>query len=337
MLTAADIRAVGPGVWNGWKAQLLRTLYTATEAIFRGGRASDLTVDYVESVQETLAANARQRLVSAQPDNQTLRRWTQSMEDAYFIAFSNKVQLEHFALVRRAAAQGGAAASTELLYDGHAAEVVIAAADRRGLFADLCGVMAGLGANIVGARVYTASSGDALDIFYVQDVAGQPFGHDDSRTLVRLTTYLEQAGRGEPVALEVRRTDFTRSAPFAVAPQVMLDNDASDLASVVEVSGRDRPGLLQALAQTLADAGLSVQSAHIENYGERAVDTFYVLDELGAKLEDEARIEALKDALTLALMAAEPDVQKARDRVGVRRRRTPDVAPAEPSGASSLA
>src|SRR5262249_15599915 len=37
VLTTADIRAVGPGVWNGWKAQLLRTLYYETEPVLTGG------------------------------------------------------------------------------------------------------------------------------------------------------------------------------------------------------------------------------------------------------------------------------------------------------------
>ena len=318
VLTAADIRAVGPGVWNGWKGQLLRGLYMATEAVFRGGRVSDLTIENVEHVQAALAAGARRRLIGAQPDNAALARWAASMEDAYFIAFSSKAQLGHFALATRAAEHGGAAASSELLYDGHAAEVVIAAQDRRGLFADLCGAMARLGANIVGARVYTSSSGGALDIFYVQDTTGQPYGRDDGRAMDRLIAALEFAAQGFEAAFEGRRLDYARTAAFTVPPSVAVDNDASDLATVVEVSGRDRPGLLQSLAQTLADSGLSVQSAHVENYGERAVDAFYVLDEHGAKLERPDRMAELKTALTAALLEAEPEVQAARDRLTAR-------------------
>jgi [protein-PII] uridylyltransferase len=315
VLTAADIRAVGPGVWNGWKGQLLRGLYMATEAVFRGGRASDLSIEHVERVQEVLARGARRRLVGARPQDPALSRWADSMEDAYFIAFSSKTQLAHFLLAERAAGPAGAAASSELLYDGHAAEVVIAAQDRRGLFADLCGAMARLGANIVGARVYTSSSGGALDIFYVQDTAGQPYGRDDERAMDKLLAALELAAQGCETAVQGRRLNYARTAAFAVPPSVALDNDASDLATVVEVSGRDRPGLLQSLARTLADAGLSVQSAHVENYGERAVDAFYVLDEDGAKLDRPDRIAALKTALTAALLEAEPEVQRARDRI----------------------
>jgi [protein-PII] uridylyltransferase len=240
------------------------------------------------------------------------------MEDAYFVAFSSRAQAAHYALGLRAKAQGGAAASADLMYDGHATEITLSAQDRRGLFADLCGAMAAFGANIAGARVYTSSSGEALDIFYVQDRHGEPFGREDSSGLERLTQALEAAARGDLLNLERRRVDYTRTAAFAVAPSVALDNDASDAATVVEVSGRDRPGLLQSLARTLADAGLSVQSAHVENYGERAVDAFYVIDDQGDKLADPDRIACLKTSLTAVLLEAEPEVRRARARANQR-------------------
>ncbi len=319
ILTAADIRAVGPGVWNGWKGQLLRALYTATEAVFRGGRASEFTVEHVETVREDLAEKARRRLVAVNPSEQdALDVWASTMEDAYFVAFSSRMQASHFELVRRAAGNGGSAAGAELLYDGQAAEIVVAAQDRRGLFADLCGAMARMGVNIAGARVYTSGAGEALDVFYVQDQTGEAYGRDDLGQLDRLARALEAAAVGQGPANETLKLDLGRSAAFAVAPAVTIDNDASNDATVVEVSGRDRPGLLQVLAQTLADAGLSVQSAHVENYGERAVDAFYVVNEDGEKLEDEAATGALKQALTAILLAAEPEVEKTRTRLRAR-------------------
>ena len=204
------------------------------------------------------------------------------------------------------------------MYDGHATEITLSAQDRRGLFADLCGVMAAFGANIAGARVYTSSSGEALDIFYVQDRHGDPFGRDDAAGLERMIQALEAAARGDLLNLERQRFDYTRTAAFAVAPNVALDNEASDSATVVEVSGRDRPGLLQSLSRTLADAGLSVQSAHVENYGERAVDAFYVIDDQGYKLDDPDRISSLKAALTAVLLEVEPEVRRARARASQR-------------------
>ena len=104
------------------------------------------------------------------------------------------------------------------------------------------------GANVVGARVFTSKSGQALDIFYLQDAAGQPYGADNARSLTRLVDSLEAAARGEPMLQEPRRpSDFGRAAAFSIEPAVMLDNDASETSTVLEASGRDRPGLLEAL------------------------------------------------------------------------------------------
>lgn len=317
VLTAADIRAVGPGVWNGWKGQLLRQLYTSTEAVFRGGRPSDLAFEAVDDVQQALAETARARLANAAPDRQAASQWAQAMEDAYFVTFSPKAQVEHLALVQRAATEGAAAAS-RLMADWNAVEVAVAAQDRRGLFADLAAAMAATGANVVGARVFTSASGGALDIFHVQDGSGQPFGETDPRSLERLLAGLEAAGRGELQKSELRRFYSGRASAFSVSPAVAVDNEASDMATVVEVSGRDRPGLLQAVSRTLADAGLSVQSAHIESFGERAVDAFYVTDAEGRKLTEPYAIAALKQNLKTVLLAAEPEVEKARARISAR-------------------
>jgi [protein-PII] uridylyltransferase len=298
ILTVADIRAVGPDVWNGWKGQLLRELFGAAEAIFRGGRGGDPAASFARHL-EGAAAEARAGLIAADPDAGV---WAGTMENAYFTGFEGAEHRQHAALARRAATEGGAAAEARIMADRNAVEVTICAADRQGLFADLSSVIAALGANVVGARAYTSNTGQALDVFFVQDTSGGAYGHDNARALERLVAVLEAVARGEPPGIEARRpADTSRTAAFAITPTVAVDNDASGEASVVEVSGRDRPGLLGALAGVLAEAGLSIQSAHIDLYGERAVDAFYVCDARGGKLIDARRIAALKQVLTEVL------------------------------------
>ncbi len=308
ILTVADIRAVGPGVWNGWKGQLLRELYAASEAVFRGGRGADAA----EHARRAVADEARERLISwAGADHDDLADWSRKMEDVYFTAFGPEEQSRHFQLIRRAASQGGAAAIAEIRRDAPVAEVTVAAADRRGLFADLAGVIASMGANVVGARVFTSSAGQALDMFLVQDAAGGPFGCDHPQAIQRMVQALEAVGRGDAQKIEsVRRGDPGRTAAFSVTAAASVDNEASEAATVVEVTGRDRPGLLEALARTLAEAGLSIQSAHVDCYGERAVDAFYVSPVDGGKLEDPRRIANLREALVSVLEAGDADPQQ---------------------------
>ncbi|MFI4936734.1 MAG: [protein-PII] uridylyltransferase, partial [Caulobacterales bacterium] len=313
VLTVADIRAVGPGVWNGWKGQLMRELYGATETVFRGGRMSD-AAGVARRRLEAIAYDCRTAMVAADP---TARAWATAMEDAYFAAFSPAEQAAHLHLWREAEVEGGAAAEAKIRSERNAAEVIVAARDREGLFADLALAISSLGGNVVGARIFTSARGEALDVFYVQDIAGNPFGHESQRSLARLVEALQAAGRGQPTAIEPRKiSDLGRTAAFTIAPSVVIDNDASAAATVIEASGRDRPGLLAALARTLAEAELSIQSAHIDNYGERAVDAFYVVTRQG-KLTEPRRAAAVRARLLEALEDAEaasasPRLQRAR-------------------------
>ena len=109
-----------------------------------------------------------------------------------------------------------------------------------------------------------------------------------------------------------------RAAAFAVTPAILIDNDASPDATIIEVSGRDRPGLLGELARALSDSDLSIASAHIDNYGERAVDAFYVHDGAEAKIIDPKHVRAVRKALTDVLEKEEvstgqrPRLQRAR-------------------------
>jgi [protein-PII] uridylyltransferase len=303
VLTVADIRAVGPGVWNGWKGQLLRELYAATETVFRGGRTSDAT-GVARRRQEALAYDARRALVEADPEAMA---WASAMEDAYFAAFSAEEHREHAALARRAREGSGAAASGRIRADRNTTEVVVAARDRQGLFADLALAISACRGNVVGARIFTSSQGEALDVFSVQDGAGAPFGTESPRAMERLVGALERAALGEAVESDPRRDTLVgRVSPFTLSPAVAIDNEASQSATVIEASGRDRPGLLEALARAISDQKLSIQSAHIDGYGERAVDAFYVVGADGQKLADPDKVAAVRAKVAEALEADDP-------------------------------
>ena len=301
VLTVADIRSVGPGVWNGWKGQLLRELYSSTERLFRGGRGGELKPDHPDYA----VALERKALSEGDP---LAASFAAEMEDAYFSAFSLEEQFEHAKLVRRARLEGGATAQVRIRPDLNATEVVVAVGDRHGLFADLAMAFAALGADVVGAKVYTSKASQALDVFYVQDAGGGPFGHDAPARLSRLTEGLETAARGEMKRREPERTlDLGRTGAFSIAPAVAIDNETSEECTVIEASGRDRAGLLGDLAGALARHGLSIQSAHIDNYGERAVDAFYVQDK-GGKLATR-KAQALRTTLLEVLGEAETRAQ----------------------------
>ena len=93
-----------------------------------------------------------------------------------------------------------------------------------------------------------------------------------------------------------------------VPPRVVIDNHASHTHTVLEVNGRDRPGLLHDVTAAMNEQGLQIASAHVTTYGVRAVDVFYVKDVFGLKVENDRKLAQLREALLAAL--ANPDERK---------------------------
>ena len=88
-----------------------------------------------------------------------------------------------------------------------------------------------------------------------------------------------------------------RSRAFTIEPEVLIDNGWSGEATVIEVSGLDRPGLLYELTAALSNLSLNIGSAHIATFGERVVDVFYVTDLTGGKIVDAGRQRRVREAL----------------------------------------
>ena len=189
--------------------------------------------------------------------------------------------------------------------------MTIYAADHPGLFYRIAGGIHVAGGNIIDARIHTTRDGMALDNFLVQDQNGKPFA--DERQLERLQKAVEDAlaNRNKlSVKLDARPMAHSRAGAFKITPVAMVDNDASNRFTVIEVNAQDRPALLNELAYALFESKVTVHSAHIATYGERAVDTFYITDLLGAKITNTTRLNNLKKKLTAAAQS-EKSMKKA--------------------------
>ena len=167
------------------------------------------------------------------------------------------------------------------------------------------------------------TNGMALDTFWIQDTAGGTF--DAPHRLARLSVLIEQALSGRlRLSSEIRRVSKIllgrRMQAIHVPPRVVIDNHASNTYTVLEVNGRDRPGLLHDVTQAISNQGLQIASAHVTTYGVRAVDVFYIKDVFGLKIENERKLRQLKKALLQALInpdetttpAAVPPVRKSK-------------------------
>jgi len=297
VLTVADIRAVGPKTWNGWKAQLLRDLFRRAEEEI-AGVATERREARVKAAQEALRAEL------ADWSDADFARHLERGHAGYWLGFDPATLARQARLVATAEAAGRSAAVDARVDRWRSAtEITVYTPDRPGLVARLAGAFALGGASIVAAHIFTLANGMALDAFFIQDAEGGPI--DRSDRIERIDRLIGELLADErPVPPEL---DFPASAVanrlelFRVAPRVLVDNRASAEHTLVEVNGRDRRGLLYRLTRAISAQGLQIATAKISTFGARAVDVFYVKDKFGLKIEDEARIRAIRDALMAAL------------------------------------
>ena len=296
VLTVADIRAVGPGVWNGWKGQLLRELYYEAEAAMTGGDAAPARAARVAAAKSALAERIGDMPASAR--NRALSRHY----DGYWLAFDAESHERHARMMASAdSASELLRMSAESNTFRAVTEIVVYTPDHPGLFSQLAGAVSLCGGSIVDAKAFTTSDGFALDVFSIQDEQGAPFS--DAGRIERLRESIERTLKGQvrPRTLLSGRRSTRRQSAFQVAARVGFDNEASTTATVVEVEGRDRPGLLYDVTQAIFESGLSISSAMVATYGERAVDVFYVRDGFGHKVRHPGRLSAVEAKLKRAL------------------------------------
>lgn len=301
ILTVCDIKAVGPGVWNGWKGQLLRTLYYETEPLLTGG--------FTQVAQSERVNRAKQQLshVLMEEKREGEKAWSQRQVktyqklhySAYWMRVDPDAMARHARFINNAESEKQTFATTVHTKSfEEITEITVYAPDHPRLLAYVTGACAVAGANIVDAQIFTTTNGKALDSIFINREFNDDA--DELRRGARIGDLIQDVLNGSlhlPGVLATKSKKTRRQKAFSLDPEVSIDNTISNLFSVIEVSGLDRLGLLYDLTTALADLNLDIASAHIATFGERALDGFYVTDLMGEKITGPAKHKAIKDRL----------------------------------------
>ncbi|MFL5230017.1 MAG: [protein-PII] uridylyltransferase, partial [Microvirga sp.] len=293
VLTIADIKAVGPGVWTGWKGELLRTLYYETEVVLTGGHSELARMDRVRRAQDELRA--------ALPDwsDDAFATYAQRHYPAYWLKVEPGRRVKHARFVSAAQAAGRTVATmVETDAFRGVTELTVMSPDHPRLLAIITGACAAGGGNIVDAQIFTTADGMALDTIFLSRAF--ELDTDELRRAERVATAIERALKGEVKIADLvagRRPSREGQRTFHVLPEVVIDNALSSRQTVLEVSGLDRPGLLYDLTTVVGKLNLNIASAHIATFGEKAVDVFYVTDLTGTKITHPGRQAAIRRAM----------------------------------------
>ena len=294
VLTVCDIRGVGPGTWNNWKAALLRALYRQTRTALEEG---------MEALnREERGSEARKNLRAALEgwSEKAIRRELGRHYPPYWQGLHVTAHVDFAELLRDIDTDEIRIRLTPD-EDRDATRACFAMADHPGIFSRMCGALSLVGANVVDARTFTTKDGFATAAFWIQDAEGHPYDED---RLPRLRKMIERTLQGEVVpseALADRDKMKKREKAFRVPTSITFDNEGSEIYTIIEVDTRDRPGLLYDLTRTLATQNVYISSAVIATYGEQVVDTFYVKDMFGLKFHAESKRKALEKKLREAI------------------------------------
>ena len=298
LLTFADVKAVGPEVWNPWKASLLGELYVKTLHLLEEAEKGELHREDIRAELRRIQARVRRELVKDHEETE-VEKFLEAMPERYFVSTPEEDIPEHFELMDRFRGKK-AELSVEHFPERDCTSVVICCQDRPGLFASITGVFSALNLDILNARIFTANDGRILDVFRISH-HGRTEVVTAEQKWVKFRAVLDGVLDGK-IDIASLVGSFKPSLLFQKrAPKVLttvnIDNEASDNFTIVEVFTEDRIGVLFTITYTLHRLGLSIHVAKISTNVDQAADIFYVTDEAGGKITDPERVSMIRNFL----------------------------------------
>ncbi|MGD0898381.1 MAG: [protein-PII] uridylyltransferase [Thermoguttaceae bacterium] len=306
VLTAADLGAVGPDVWDGWKSEVITDLYHRTMQQLAGDSPAT-TVDFLFGQRR---AQIR-AVLGPLAEDPWFARHLDALPAGYLSATPPPQVAADLGLLH-ALPPGGVTARAQYLPETASVQFTVGTSEEvaPGIFHRLTGALSSHGLEIRSAQIHTLADGLVLDRFWVHDpdFAGEPSQERLTAINGALERSLREPASGPPV---FRRTWLTGGRRMVVAPRpqtnVNTDNSTSDRYTIIDVFATDRTGLLYTIARTLFEEGLSVSRAKIGTYLDQVVDVFYVTDQEHRKVQDQARLEAVRRRLLEVIETLEPE------------------------------
>jgi [protein-PII] uridylyltransferase len=298
LLTFADVKGVGPEVWNAWKASLVGELYVKALTLLEEFEKGEFQRPDLKAAVRRVQVRVRRDLAKDQP-LERVNHFLDTMPDRYFLSVSEAHMPAQFALMEQFTGKG-AVSLVEHFPERYCSSLVVCTQDRPGLFAAITGVLTALNLNIVNARIFTSSDGRILDIFRISH-AGRPEAAMAENKWSKFRDTLNEVLAGKTdvsmlVAASQKGTLLQKRAP-KVSTIVQIDNEASEQFNIVEVFTEDRIGVLFNIAHDLHQLGLSIHVAKISTNVDQVADVFYIADQSGVKVTDPERLERIKDSL----------------------------------------
>lgn len=294
LLTFADVRAVGPQVWNEWKATLFQELYLEVQRVIERGsfEPEDAALRVKDSITEV------KRLLSGQIKEVEVDAYFGLLPPRYFLSNSPETVAEHILAVSDFSDGAHRMKATQVKERGYT-ELTICTHDVHALFSMITGVLTANSVNILGAQINTMTNGITLDILQVTDAYGKLISSPSriKRMEDDLTDVLTGRVRVGDIVGKRRPSILDKKKIPHVPPRILIDNDISETFTVIEIHASDMIGLLYRISSALSSAGLYIHIAKITTRGDEATDIFYVRDIFGQKIYYKERLKEISRLL----------------------------------------
>lgn len=297
LLTYADLRATGMGVWTGWKENLLEDLYFKASRML--AEETELRASY-----GTVLESKRKRILDTIKDDarrECMTKHLDGLPNRYTMVVTPGQAGSHIDMVSQLKRHLSVTRFRRLK---HSLEITICTRDRPFRLSQFCGVLTINDLNILGAYAFTRADGIVIDLFHVEGIDGGLSMHRDAWEKLNRDLHAVLGGRvelEEKYRAHVTRWRRRAAGGIPVPCVVEFENDLSGESTIIDLTAADRPGLLYRVTRIFSEEGLDIQSAQITTRGGVAADSFYVKTAVGVKLTDAATMRTIRRRLTAEL------------------------------------
>ena len=263
LLTVNDIRATNPALWNGWKHQLLRDLYTLTRSKINKNpikASSDIALDRKNSVLSELNKD----------EKSFVKNYFSKFSDSYF----NKNATESLKWQSQLIIQNkncDLVIACKNKFD-NLLEIFIKVDNSEGLFLKLTKTLEKSGLEIIDANIFTSTDDKLAANTFITKFSHHDRALNQSELKELSIRIIKNFNNYEDFSDSIKNAK--KKIKFQNKLNITNTHNTSKGRNLITIETSDRPGLLSDIARVFYDNNLSIFSARINTLGDKVEDTF---------------------------------------------------------------